>query len=179
MYKTEDLEIVDVHHIATHGGGIRVIAQRKNEAHFISKRVTEFVEKEIATGLQKITSFLTFGNRCQMHKKSLNSLLNKLKGEGKRIAGYGAAGRGTILLNYCHITKGILDYIVDISPLRNNLLMPGVHIPIYPLEKAHTTPPDYFLILAWNYADSIMKQEQNLTEKGVQWIVPFPEITIH
>ncbi len=108
-----------------------------------------------------------------MHKATL---LKKKK--GKTIVGYGAPGRGTILLNYCNLDKKYLDYIVDVSPLRSGKLMPGVHIPIYQLQKARKTPPDYFLVLAWNYAQSILEQEKDLIEKGVKFIIPFPNVHI-
>ena len=82
------------------------------------------------------------------------------------------------LSDYCNIDMKILNYIVVLSPLRAGMLIPGVHIPIYHPENSRKNPPDYFLVLAWNYIDSILAQEKKLKTLGVKFIIPFPKIKI-
>lgn len=175
IFELHGLKVINVVHLEMHGGGIRVVACRSNANHQVKDSVKEFIMKE-----EKITlvSLMEFSKMVIDHKEKLLMFLKGLKDTNKSIVGYGAPGRGTILLNYCGIGKQYLDYIVDVSPLRTGKLMPGVHVPIYSVEKSRETPPDYFLVLAWNYADSIISQEQELQKKGVKFIVPFPKVVV-
>ena len=178
IFELEDLKIVDVQRLSMHGGGIRVIATKKSSRLKVSENVKKIINNELKNGLNKFTSFKKFASKIVSHKEKLQKLLLKIKKQKKTIVGYGASGRGTTLLNYCNIDTKILDYIVDLSPLRAGMLMPGVHIPIFHPEKSRKNPPDYFLVLAWNYFDSILQQEKKLKSKGVKFIIPFPKIKV-
>lgn len=173
----ENMKIVDVIILDMHGGAIRVICARKDSPIYIKDSVYSIVEEEKDITFKKLKEF---GRIVENHKKKLIKLLNDIKVENKTIVGYGAPGRGTILLNYCGIDKRYLDYIVDISPLRSGKLMPGVHIPIFEIDKARNSMKegDYFLVLAWNYYKSILKQEKDLITKGVKFIIPLPKIEV-
>lgn len=175
IFALSGMKIIDVEHLDMHGGGIRVVAAIESSERAPKTSVAKFIKNERTINEN---TMISFGKACISHRKKLISLLDKLKKAGNRIVGYGAPGRGTILLNYCSIDSKYLDYIVDVSPLRAGKLMPGVHIPIYFPEKSREIPPDYFLLLAWNYASSILEQEKKLVEKGVRFIVPFPKIRI-
>lgn len=175
IFALSDMKIIEVVHLEMHGGGIRVVAAMNSSKKVPNTSVAKFIKNEKSINKNKMISF---GKSCISHRAKLVSLLDKLKKNGKSIVGYGAPGRGTILLNYCGIDSKYLDYIVDVSPLRAGMLMPGVHIPIYSPEKSRQTPPDYFLLLAWNYADSIFDQEKKLIKQGVKFIIPFPKIKI-
>jgi hypothetical protein len=175
IFKKSGMRLIDVDHLEMHGGGIRVTAVKKSSKRPVCSSVQEFIENEKFINLDAL---MKFGEVCKKHKEELIELLNSIKSKGAHIVGYGAPGRGTILLNYSQIGKNYLDYIVDVSPLRAGKFMPGVHIPIYGLEKARETPPDYFFVLAWNYYDSIREQEKELIKKGVKFIIPLPEIRI-
>lgn len=174
----ENLKIIDVRRLTIHGGGIRIISAFKNANRKVLPSVKKFITSEKRQQLDKISTYLNFSKKINKHKKQLLSLLRSLKKQRKTIVGYGASGRGVILVNFCGITNDILDYVVDVSPLRQKMLMPGVHLPICSLEKSRRNRPDYFLVLAWNYIDSIIRQEKALKRKGVKFIVPFPKITI-
>lgn len=175
IFKKSKMRLIDVDHLDMHGGGIRVTAVKESSRRPVCSSVQKFIESEKFINTD---SLLKFGEICKNHKKELLVLLNSLKSEGASIVGYGAPGRGTILLNYCGIDNSYLDYIVDISPLRAGRLMPGVHVQICGLDKARNNPPDYFLVLAWNYYDSIREQEQEIIKKGVKFILPLPSIRI-
>ncbi len=175
IFALHDLKIIEVQHLPMHGGGIRVVSCRNTADLEEKPEVANFLEQEKTITLKELQKF---GKLSVNHKFSLFQFLKELKSENKKIVGYGAPGRGTILLNYAEIDNSVLDYIVDVSPLRAGKLMPGVHIPIFLPDKARQNPPDYFLVIAWNYAQSIMEQEEVLHKKGTKFIVPFPEIKV-
>jgi hypothetical protein len=107
-------------------------------------------------------------------KAELLSLLTKLKKEGKHIAAYGAPAKGNTLLCFCGIDTRFLDFTVDRSPYKQGLLTPGTHIPILPTEELNIRKPDYALILAWNFASEIIKQQEGYLKEGGKFIVPIP-----
>ncbi|GAG37897.1 unnamed protein product, partial [marine sediment metagenome] len=96
----------------------------------------------------------------------------------KKVIGYGAAAKGNTLLNYCHIESELIEFIADLSPMKQNKFIPGVHIPVYNPEQIYEAKLDYMLILAWNFADEIMKQQSKFKEMGGKFIIPVPEVRI-
>ncbi len=103
---------------------------------------------------------------------------DKAKEEGQSVVGYGAPGKGCITLNCCGVRSDFLDYLVDLSPAKQGLYMPGVHIPIYHPDKIPETKPDYVLILPWNLKDEIMQQYAFIKEWGGRFVVPSPELKV-
>lgn len=101
------------------------------------------------------------------------------KRKGKKIAGYGAPGKGNTLLNYCGIRTDFIDFTVDRSPHKQGLLLPGTRIPIYPPERIDELKPDYLLILPWNLKEEIMEQMSQIRSWGGQFVVPIPEVTVY
>ena len=97
---------------------------------------------------------------------------------GKRIAGYGAPGKGNTLLNFCGIRTDFLDYTVDRNPYKHGLFTPGTHIPIHPPERLAETRPDAIVILPWNLAPEISAQLAYTAEWGAKLIVPGPTATL-
>jgi len=98
-----------------------------------------------------------------------------LKNQGAKIAGYGAPAKGNILLNYCKIGTDILDYVTDTTPFKQGCYTPGMHIPVFPESHFHEFPPDYALLLAWNYADAILQKEHEYRQAGGKFIMPIPK----
>ena len=92
----------------------------------------------------------------------------------RHVAGYGAPAKGNTLLNYCGIDRSVLDFIVDRSPLKHGLLTPGTHIPVEPPEHLLASGVRDTLLLAWNFADEILRQQQDYRSKGGRFIVPIP-----
>lgn len=168
-------KLIDVVHLEMHGGGIRAVAVRSTTKTKESPELKKYLRKE-----KELTTLrlLKFQEKVDRQREKIRKLMRQLKRQHKKVVGYGAAGRGTILLNYCGIDRKHLKYVVDVSPLRQGKLMPGVRIPIYPLEKLRKRPSDYVLVIAWNYFDSILSQEKELMRRGVKFIKPLPEVSI-
>jgi len=170
------LEVFDLKHTSAQGGSIRVFAGHKN----INKKnfkLKTLLEEERVAGLYKKQTYLNFAKKPKIIKKELLDALRKIKKTGKKIVGYGASAKGNTLLQYCGI-KSEIDYIVDTAPFKQNKFTPGTHIPIRDPKYLKKDPPDYVLILAWNYADSIMKKESWLKGKGGKFIIPIPKVKI-
>ncbi len=179
IFALQGMKVIDVIHLSMHGGWIRVVTAYNDSKHIIKDSVAEFITKEKEFWIEDMGLYKKMGEEVILHREKLMKLLHKLKSEWKRIVWYGAPWRWTILLNYCNITTDIVEYIVDVSPLRKWMCMPGVHTPIIDPEVSRKDPPDYFLVLAWNYLESILEQEKILHLAWTKFIVPFPDIKIY
>ena len=169
------LEIFDAELIPIHGQSLRVyIGQGFDE----SPSIGEILKKEKNLGLDTAKPFFQFAKRVEKSRRELYELLSRLKKEGKTIAGYGAPAKGNTLLNYFGIDNKLMDFITDTTPAKQGLFTPGSHIPIRPPETISKKTPDYMVLLAWNYADAIVKKESGFRERGGKFIIPVPEVKI-
>ena len=111
-------------------------------------------------------------------RRSLLDFLVRAKADGKRVAGYGAPGKGNTLLNYCGIGPGLLEYTVDRSPYKQGLYTPGTRIPILPSGRVAESRPDYLLILPWNLKEEVMEQMAHIRDWGGRFVVPIPRLHV-
>jgi hypothetical protein len=171
------MEIIKVEQKDIHGGSVRIfVSVRGNYA--VDKSVPEVVAMEEAERLRDLGMLTGFARRVERNKAELNSLLHKLKDEGKRIVGVSAPAKGMTLLNYCHIDRQILDYVTEKSKLKIGLYTPGGLIPVHPDSRLMEDRPDYALLLAWNFAEEIMRNNQEYRDQGGKFIIPIPSPTI-
>ena len=119
-----------------------------------------------------------FAARVAGIRRGLPEMLEGLKRGGFRIAAYGAAAKGSTLLNSLSLSPGLIEFVVDRSVYKQGRYMPGVHLPIYPTEKLMEARPDYVLLLTWNFAEEILAQQEPFRAQGGRFVLPIPEPTI-
>ncbi len=178
FFKRYDMRIVDVERVNTHGGSVRILVAHQDSPFTKTSTVDEMIKYEEKIGLHTPAIYRQFSDEVLKNKEALHSLLGALKKEGKKIAGYGAPAKGNTLLNFVQIDSQTLDYIVDDSPLKQGLFTPGTHIPVRGSAALTETPPDYLFILAWNFAESIMKKNDVFVQNGGKFIIPVPTPSI-
>jgi SAM-dependent methyltransferase len=172
LFRQHSLFLNEVKQIPIHGGSLRLYVEpRENVGESVKKMIAE----EAAQKMNKIDYYQNFSDKVQSLKDNLSNLLNSLKNEGNRIAAYGAAAKGTMMINYVDIGTDLVEFAVDRNTHKHGKYMPGKHIPIFGTEKLISEMPDYVLILAWNFADEIMEQQKEYKQKGGKFIIPVPE----
>lgn len=164
------LHLIDVRRVGVHGGSIRVFISRDGEA---SPDVKKLLRLEEASGLRTGRPLRPFVEAVQRQREDLMRVLGEIR-KARHIAGYGAPAKGNTLLNYCEIDRSVLDFIVDRSPLKHGLLTPGTHIPVEPPERLMASDVRDTLLLAWNFADEILRQQDAYRSRGGRFIVPIP-----
>lgn len=179
LLNAHNLELFDVEELPTHGGSLRIYAKHRDDhSKEISPAVARLAKKESDAGLLREETYRRFGLNVAATKRDLLGLLVSLKNEGKKISGYGAPAKGNTLLNYCGIRSDFLDYTVDANPHKQNLYLPGTHIPILHPDQIHRDRPDYILILPWNIKEEIMEQLAYTRGWGCRFIIPIPKVMV-
>ena len=175
LFRRHDLFIQDVDRISIHGGSLRVTVGKSEAA---APAVASVLAEESAWGVDRFATYRDFGVRVEALKATLTSMLAGFKRRGDRIAAYGAAAKGSTLLNYFGIGLETLDFVVDRSPHKQGRFMPGVHIPIRAPERLLEEMPDEVLLLTWNFADEILEQQKAYRQLGGRFIIPVPDVKV-
>jgi SAM-dependent methyltransferase len=175
LFRRHGLFITRVVPLAIHGGSLRVFVEKQNRPEH---SVEQYIESEQRLGLDRLDYYADFSNRVSEIRSELNQLLQGLKERKARIVGYGAAAKGTIMLNYVGIGQETLDFVVDRNTHKQGRFVPGVRLPIASPERVLAEQPDYLLILPWNFKDEIMAQQAEYRRRGGKFIVPVPRPTI-
>lgn len=168
-----NFEIFDIEEYQIHGGTLRYFIGRKNK-HEISIKVSNFLELEKNKEIYSTKKLAEFSKLVIQHRKKLLEILNEIKKEGKKIVAISAPAKGNTLLNFCKIDSNILSYVTERNPLKIGMFTPGMHIPVFSDEKLLQDMPDYALILAWNFADEIIKNNIEYQKNGGKFIIPTP-----
>lgn len=175
IFASHGLVVVEVAELPTHGGSIRVWARHEGDAIPIDASVATVLAAESAAGLDRPSGYAGFADRATKVRRDLLRLLFDLKESGRRIVGYGAPGKGAVLLNYCGIRSDLVDYTVDLSPTKQGRFVPGVHLAIEHPDRIRQDRPDFVLILPWNLRNEIIEQLSFIRGWGGKFIVPIPD----
>jgi len=179
VFNKHGLVVFDVEEISTHGGSLRVFAKHaENDSQPVSERVEEVLLKEVAFGLNEISTYQSYQESSEKVKDDFLSFLIMAKREGKMVVGYGAAAKGVTLLNFCGVRKDLMRYVVDASPHKRDKFLPGIHIPVLDEENIKIDKPDYVVILPWNLEAEITNQLVYVREWGGQFVTAVPKIKV-
>lgn len=178
LFEMHNMHIIDVQKQQIHGGSVRVFVSRKAAPYAVHPRVHKIDVEEKVQGIRSKEPYFAFAVRVKKVRSDLLRLLRKLKKEGQTVAGYGAAAKGNVLLNYSKITPDLISFIVDSISYKQGKYTPGTHIPIYAESHLLKKMPDYTLILAWNFADEIISKNAEYRARGGRFIIPVPYLRI-
>lgn len=177
LFEQFGMEIFDAQIFPVQGNSLRVYACKKG-AYAVKPAVAILAQREINMGFDKLSSYQKLGQRIERLKNDVYRTVLAFKQEGKTIAAYGAPAKGNTLLNYFGLGADTLSFATEELPSKIGLLTPGTHIPILHIDDVRKNPPDYYLLLAWNYKDVILQKEKEFRDQGGKFIMPVGPVRI-
>lgn len=179
IFLKNGLSIFGVEEFPTHGGSLRVLAQRTDTGkHPVSKKVTELLNRESTARMNSTAYYQNFQEQANKVKNDFLSFLLEAKNQGKKVAAYGAAAKGNTLMNYAGVRPDLISFVVDLNPAKQNKYMPGSRIPIVDEVHLKQIQPDYVVILPWNLKSEIMHQLNYIRTWGGKFVIALPGLEI-
>jgi len=179
IFERNGLTIFDVEELPTHGGSLRIYAQRTDSGKYeVNERVSQLKAKEIDAGITKKTFYQNFQNRVERLKDDLVAFLINAKRQGKTVAAYGAAAKGNTLMNYAGIRPDLIAFVIDRNPAKQGKFMPGSRIPIVSETRMAIARPDFVLLLPWNLKTELQQQLNYIGEWGGRIVTAVPCLNI-
>ena len=180
LFTANSLSVFDVEEMPTHGGSLRVFAQRKDTGtHAVNDRFVSLLKKEQTLGLDNADFYADFQEKANKVKYGLTKFLIEAKESGKKVIGYGAAAKGNTLLNFAGIKEDLLTCVVDKNPAKQNKYLPGCRIPIVIEEHLKEIKPEYVLILPWNLEHEVVAQLDYIREWGGKFVTAVPKLRVN
>lgn len=174
LFGDHGLMLADVDSIALHGGSM-VLHVRRRGRGAVSQRLERMIQEERDSRFTDGDNLRRFAQTVYAWREQFTGLIHQLQQEGARLIGYGAAAKATVLLNFCPSSAKALTCVLDRSPLKHGRYMPGVHIPVKPVEDWRRSGATHLVVLAWNFADEIIRQMQPFAQGGGQFVIPIPQ----
>lgn len=179
IFEHNGLNVFDVEELPTHGGSLRVYAQRKDLGTCeISQSVTSLLARETSAGMATAEYYAGFQEKANKVKNDFLSFLIDANRKGKTVVGYGAAAKGNTLINYAGIRPDLLPFVVDRNPAKQNKFLPGCRIPIVDEQQLRLSQPDYVIILPWNLKAEVVEQLSYIREWGGQFVTAVPALEV-
>ena len=179
IFAKNGLNVFDVEKLGTHGGSLRVFAQRSDTGiHQVSVKVEELIAEENSAGMTNITFYKGFQEHAEKVKNDFLRFLIDKKSEGKLVVGYGAAAKGNTLLNFTGVKSDLIKYVVDRSPHKQGKFMPGSRIPIVSEDRLKSDKPDFVVIFPWNLSEEIADQLKYLASSGTEFVTAVPQLSV-
>lgn len=179
IFEHNGLQVFDVEELPTHGGSLRVYAQRKDSGkHGISHNVSRLLDLETVAGMNNEAFYAGFQAKANKVKNDFLSFLIEAQRAGKSVAGYGAAAKGNTFLNYAGVRSDLMPYVVDRNPAKQDKFLPGCRIPIVAEAQLKQTRPNYVVILPWNLRMEVVEQLAYIREWGGQFVTAVPTFKV-
>ena len=178
IMKKQGLRVFKVEELWTHGGSLRVYATHEDAPHETDPSVAALLEKERAAGMDNMAFYTGFQEKIDRIRTDFTGFIADARRAGKTVAAYGAAAKGNTLLNYCGIKAGMIDFVCDLSPHKQGMLMPGSHIPIAAPAQIEIAKPDYIVIFPWNLREEITRQLDFVRGWGGKFVVAIPALEV-
>lgn len=179
IFEANGLTVFDVEELPTHGGSLRVFAQRTQTGQRpASPEVASLLAVEHAAGLAHPEFYSGFQAKAEKVKDDLVAFLIDARRNGHKVAAYGAAAKGNTLLNFAGVRGDLISYVVDRNPAKQGMFMPGSRIPIVDESRLQAEPPDYLVILPWNLSQEVFSQLQSLQAGGTRFVTAVPELEV-
>jgi len=178
IFERNGLSVFDVEEIPTHGGSLRVFAQRADGTCPRAAAVGKLLDRERSIGVLTDSYYAGFQSRTDRVKNDFLRFLVDAKREGKRVAGYGAAAKGNTLMNYAGIRPDLMPYVVDKSPAKQGKFLPGTRIPIVSEERIRSEYPDFVVVLPWNLWDEVTTDLSYMRDWGGRCVRAVPELQV-
>lgn len=176
IFERNGLTIFDAEEIPTHGGSLRIFAQRSDTGpHEVTDRTNALREAEISAGMTTPSFYSSVQTSFDRLKNDFLAFLIDAKNAGKKVAAYGAAAKGNTLMNYAGIRPDLIRFVVDRNPAKQGKYMPGSRIPIVSEDRLEQEKPDYVVIIPWNIEAEIARQLAYIKEWGGQFVIAIPE----
>jgi 2-polyprenyl-3-methyl-5-hydroxy-6-metoxy-1,4-benzoquinol methylase len=179
VFEKAGLQVFDVQELPTHGGSLRVFAQRTDSAaQPVTPAVGGMLQREIEAGMQTAAYYQGLQPRAQRIRDDLLRFLHDAKRQGRSVVAYGAAAKGNTLLNFAGVGNDLIRCVVDLNPAKQGKFMPGSHIPIVSREVLDAARPDYLLVLPWNILPEVRQQNAGLAMRGTRFVTAVPELRL-
>lgn len=179
IFAKNGLLIFDVENLSTHGGSLRVYAQRSDAGRReISSHVHEIQALEIEAGTKSIHFYSGLQAKADSIKDAFLSFLIEAKKSNKKVAAYGAAAKGNTLMNYAGIRPDLISFVADRNPAKQGMFMPGSRIPITNEAHLSATKPDYIVLLPWNLKSELRNQLHYVKAWGGKLVTAIPHLEV-
>jgi SAM-dependent methyltransferase len=179
IFSANGLAVFDVEELGSHGGSLRVFAQRSGAGKQpINNKVAQLLHREAVAGMNRTSYYEGFQAHADRVKNDFLTFLLETKQSGKTVAGYGAAAKGNTLLNYAGVRPDLFSYVVDRSPAKQDKFLPGSRIPIVAETYLKKNQPDYVVILPWNLREEVMTQLAYIRKWGGKFVTAVPALEV-